>query len=110
MSSTRVIVVSNEKGGSGKSSVAMHIAIALIKSGQRVATIDLDARQKSLTHFIENRRAWARQVGRDLEIPDHFGFGKVDYPSAQDAVAGGTTLTHAVDAPARIGGACLVYY
>jgi chromosome partitioning protein len=61
MSFTRVIVVANEKGGSGKSTVAMHVAIALIKSGQRVATIDLDARQKSLTHFVENRRAWARQ-------------------------------------------------
>src|ERR1700720_1111155 len=72
MSSTRVIVVANEKGGSGKSTVAMHLAIALIKSGERVATIDLDARQKSFTHFIENRRAWARQVARDLEIPDHF--------------------------------------
>src|SRR5258708_10657756 len=84
MSSTRVIVVANEKGGSGKSTVAMHIAIALIKSDQRVATIDLDARQKSLTAFVENRRAWPRQVERDLEIPDHFSFGKVHYPSAQD--------------------------
>src|ERR1700733_9729636 len=84
MSSARVIVVANEKGGSGKSTVAMHIAIALIKAGQRVATVDLDARQKSLTHFIENRRAWARQIARDLEIPDHFSFSKVHYPSAQD--------------------------
>ena len=41
MSPTRVIVVANEKGGSGKSTVAMHVAVALIKSGQRVATIDL---------------------------------------------------------------------
>ena len=41
-----VIVVGNEKGGSGKSTVAMHLAIALIKSGQAVATIDLDTRQK----------------------------------------------------------------
>src|SRR5260370_40073707 len=108
MSSTRVIVVSNEKGGSGKSSVAMHIAIALIKSGQRVATIDLDARQKSLTHFIENRRAWARQVGRDLETPDHFSFGKVHYPSAEDEVAGGKTLTDAVEALGRIGGGVVI--
>ena len=83
MSSTRVIVGANEKGGSGKSTVAMHLAIALIKSGERVATIDLDARQKSLTHFVENRLAWARQIDRDLEIPEHFSFGKVHYPSAQ---------------------------
>jgi chromosome partitioning protein len=67
----RVIVVGNEKGGSGKSTVAMHIAIALLKSGQRVATIDLDSRQKSFTNYIENRRSWARHISRDLEIPDH---------------------------------------
>src|ERR1700693_3037282 len=99
MSSTRVIVVANEKGGSGKSTVAMHVAIALIKSGQRVATIDLDARQKSFTHFIESRRAWARQIDRDLEIPEHFSFGKVHYPTAQDEAAGCNALTDAIDAP-----------
>ena len=70
----RVIVVGNEKGGSGKSTVAMHIAMALIKSGQSVATIDLDSRQRSFTHYIGNRRAWARHVGRDLEIPNHTCF------------------------------------
>ena len=40
--SPHVIVVGNEKGGSGKTTVAMHIAIALMKAGQRVATIDLE--------------------------------------------------------------------
>jgi chromosome partitioning protein len=66
-----VIVVGNEKGGSGKSTVAMHIAIALIKAGQRVATIDLDSRQRSFTHYIENRRAWAERIGRDIGVPSH---------------------------------------
>ena len=46
----RVIVVGNEKGGSGKSTVAMHIAVALMKSGESVATIDLDSRQSSFSH------------------------------------------------------------
>jgi chromosome partitioning protein len=108
MSSTRVIVVANEKGGSGKSTVAMHIAIALIKSGLRVATIDLDARQKSFTHFIENRRAWARQLARDLEIPEHFSFGKVHYPTAEDEAAGSRALTDAVDALARTYGMIVI--
>ena len=36
----RVIVVANEKGGSGKSTVAIHLAVALLRSGQSVATID----------------------------------------------------------------------
>ena len=33
-----VIVVGNEKGGSGKTTIAMHIAVALMKSGQRLAS------------------------------------------------------------------------
>src|SRR6201985_3991076 len=98
MSTTRVIVVANEKGGSGKSTVAMHVTLALIKSGQRVATIDLDARQKSFTHFVENRRAWARQIDRDLEIPEHFSFGKVHYPTVQDEAAGRKGLREAIHA------------
>ncbi len=108
MSSSRVIVVANEKGGSGKSTVAMHIAIALIKSGQRVATIDLDARQKTFSHFIDNRRAWSRQVGRDIEIPEHFSFGKVHYPTAQDEIAGCKALTDAVDMLRRTCGVILI--
>ena len=60
-----MIVLGNEKGGSGKSTTAMHIAVALLKAGQRVATIDLDSRQKSFTHYVENRRAWAKRAGID---------------------------------------------
>ena len=55
----RVIVVGNKKGGSGKSTVAMHVAVALVKVRQNTATIDLDIRQRSLTHYVDNRRAWA---------------------------------------------------
>jgi chromosome partitioning protein len=66
-----VIVLGNEKGGSGKSTVALHIAVALLKAGQRVATIDLDARQRSLTRFITNRGAWAAHTGLNLELPTH---------------------------------------
>src|SRR5215510_10195255 len=69
--SAHVVVLGNEKGGSGKSTTAFHVAIALLKAGQRVATIDLDARQKSLTHYVENRSAWARRTGLLLELPHH---------------------------------------
>jgi len=87
--SAHVIVVGNEKGGSGKSTVAMNIAVALMKSGRRVATIDLDARQKSFTSYIENRRTWAERVGRDLEIPTHVCFGEmVNFPGADDRATG----------------------
>jgi len=66
-----VVVLGNEKGGSGKSTTALHIAVALMKAGQRVATIDLDCRQQSFTHYIDNRRAWARRTGLELELPLH---------------------------------------
>src|SRR6185437_15824601 len=67
----RVVVIGNEKGGSGKSTVAIHIAVALMKLGQSVATIDLDSGQSSFTQYVANRRAWAERIGRDLGIPHH---------------------------------------
>jgi len=70
--SAHVVVLGNEKGGSGKSTTALHIAVALMKAGQRVATIDLDCRQQSFTRYINNRRAWATRTGLDLEIPVHY--------------------------------------
>jgi chromosome partitioning protein len=70
--SAHVVVVGNEKGGSGKSTTAIHVAIALLKAGQKVATIDLDSRQKSLTHYVQNRKSWARREKLPLEVPLHF--------------------------------------
>ena len=67
--SAHVIVLGNEKGGSGKSTTAMHVAVALLQAGQRVATIDLDSRQHSFTHYIENRRDWAARAGVKLNFP-----------------------------------------
>jgi len=67
-----VIVLGNEKGGSGKSTTAMHVAIALMQAGQRVATIDLDSRQRSFTRYIENRRDWAERARVRLDIPRHY--------------------------------------
>src|SRR5438045_2179690 len=75
-----VVVLGNEKGGSGKSTTAMHVAAALMNVGQRVATIDLDSRQQSFTHYIENRRAWAARARVELTLPMHF------------CIARGTTL------------------
>ncbi|MGH6770310.1 MAG: division plane positioning ATPase MipZ [Xanthobacteraceae bacterium] len=75
-SSAHVVVLGNEKGGSGKSTTAMHVAVALMNVGQRVATIDLDSRQKSFTHYIENRRNWGRHTGLHLRVPTHFCIGR----------------------------------
>jgi chromosome partitioning protein len=61
----------NEKGGSGKSTTALHIAVALMGEGSRVATLDLDARQGTLSRYIENRAAYANRKGIDLAMPIH---------------------------------------
>ena len=70
--SAHVVVLGNEKGGSGQSTAALHIAVALLKAGQRVATIDLDSRQKRFTHYIDNRRAWSERARVNLDLPAHY--------------------------------------
>ena len=70
--SAHVIVLGNEKGGSGKSTLAMHIIVALLKAGRRVASIDADGRQLSLTRYLENRARRGRRSNLDLELPTHF--------------------------------------
>lgn len=67
----KVIVVGNEKGGSGKSTLSIHLAIAYLYSGYKVATIDLDGRQGTLTHYIENRVRYANENNLDLPMPEH---------------------------------------
>jgi chromosome partitioning protein len=102
ISSSRIIVVGNEKGGSGKSTVAMHIAIALIKSNHRVASIDIDSRQKTFTHYIENRFAWSQRIGCDLEIPNHLYFVEnMDHPTVEDEAADGQSLIDQIDKLSR---------
>jgi len=66
-----VIVVGNEKGGSGKSTTAMHLIVALIKIGYKLGSIDLDTRQSSLSRHISNRREHAEESGEALESPSH---------------------------------------
>jgi len=65
-----VIVTGNEKGGSGKSTTAMHVAIGLLRDEHRVACIDLDARQGTLTNYIANRRRFIAYKKVDLPMPE----------------------------------------
>ncbi|NBQ50967.1 MAG: ATPase, partial [Marivivens sp.] len=51
-----IIVVGNEKGGAGKSTVSMHVATALARMGHRIGVLDLDMRQKSLARYLDNRK------------------------------------------------------
>ncbi|MEQ3624291.1 MAG: division plane positioning ATPase MipZ [Celeribacter sp.] len=66
-----IIVVGNEKGGSGKSTTSMHISTALVRMGHRVGALDLDLRQRSLGRYIENRKAFCAAQGLELAMPDY---------------------------------------
>ncbi|THD47729.1 MAG: ATPase [Bradyrhizobium sp.] len=74
--SAHVIVVGNEKGGAGKSTISIHLAVALLKAGHKVACIDLDTRQQTLTRFFENRRSWAAKAAWPIELPRHCAMGR----------------------------------
>jgi chromosome partitioning protein len=65
-----VIVFGNEKGGSGKTTAAIHVAVALAREGRTVGAIDLDVRQRSFSRHLENRNEWRSKTGKDLPSPE----------------------------------------
>lgn len=65
-----IIALGNEKGGSGKSTTAMHLFVALAQRGHRVGAIDLDSRQKSFFRYFDNRAAYAARIGSELVMPE----------------------------------------
>ena len=67
-----VIVLGNEKGGTGKSTTAMHLVTALLRLGYKVGTIDIDARQGTLSRYIDNRKHYAETNKVDLLLPEHY--------------------------------------
>ena len=68
----KIIVFGNEKGGSGKSTTAIHVAIALCYQNKKVGVIDLDIRQKSLSRFLENRADFLKKQKSDLPSPTYY--------------------------------------
>src|ERR1700712_2749356 len=68
MSQPHFIVFANEKGGTGKSTTAVHTAIALAASGHKVGALDLDSRQRTMTRYLENRDAPMRSLEK-RELP-----------------------------------------
>ncbi len=73
------VVFANEKGGTGKSTTAVHVAVALSYLGAKVAAIDLDPRQRTMDRYMENRAATAERKGVDLPSPEcHVFRGRSD--------------------------------
>lgn len=73
-----IIVVGNEKGGSGKSTTSMHLATALVRMGHSVGALDLDLRQKSFGRYIENRKSYGATHEIDLPCPDYHDLPEID--------------------------------
>ncbi|PWR18461.1 division plane positioning ATPase MipZ [Zavarzinia aquatilis] len=81
-----IVVLGNEKGGSGKSTSAMHLVVALLEQGRRVATIDLDGRQRTLTRYLENR-AKAVAEGANMLMPSFAVVTRSEIPDFHEAQA-----------------------
>jgi chromosome partitioning protein len=80
MPQASVIVVGNEKGGAGKSTIAIHTATALLHAEATVAILDLDLRQQSTSHFFANRKAWL--AANDVTAPM-----PIEHPLSSDGAA-----------------------
>ncbi|MBQ8465169.1 MAG: AAA family ATPase [Alphaproteobacteria bacterium] len=72
------IVISNEKGGTGKSTISLHLAIKLLQEGFKVATIDLDGRQGTLSRYLNNRKLFCLKNNIKLPMPEHFKFAPTE--------------------------------
>lgn len=97
------IVFANEKGGTGKSTTAVHTAVALATQGFRVAAIDLDARQRTVTRYLENRADTMRR--REISLPQPqftvFADGDTDALDACIAEQGEGADFIIIDTPGR---------
>ena len=94
----KIIVFGNEKGGSGKSTTAIHVAIALCYQNKNVGIIDLDIRQKSMFRFLENRSDFCKKQNYNLPRPT---FYKIDQSNKDEVantdtafVANGVSITN----------------
>mgnify|MGYP001943152483 CR=1 FL=1 len=79
-----IIVVGNEKGGSGKSTTSMHIATALVRLGFKVGALDLDMRQKSFGRYAENRARFMQLEGITLPSPLYSELPEIDPATLKD--------------------------
>jgi chromosome partitioning protein len=80
-----VIVLGNEKGGSGKTTTGMHLVVALLRLGFKVGSIDVDSRQRSLSRYLENRAATCAREGLDLPTSTHQVITRSPFPFQQEA-------------------------
>ena len=80
-----IIVFGNEKGGTGKSTTAMHVMTALLRLGYNVGSIDIDARQGTLSRYLENRKTFSKNYGVDLPVSKHHRFERASDDSQKSS-------------------------
>jgi chromosome partitioning protein len=66
-----ILVFGNQKGGSGKSTMALHVTVALLQNDYKVGTIDIDSKQGTFTRFLENRWQRVQEDGAKIYCPHH---------------------------------------
>jgi len=81
-----IIVLGNEKGGTGKSTVSMHVIVSLLRMGFTVGSIDADARQGTLSRYIENRKATSEKMENPLPLPEHIPLLPAQHSLKEEAI------------------------
>src|SRR5436190_14431293 len=81
-----IIVLGNEKGGTGKSTVSMHVIISLLRMGFSVGSIDVDARQGTLSRYLDNRKEYSRKMANPLPISEHIPLLPSQHSIREEAV------------------------
>lgn len=79
-----VILVGNEKGGVGKTTISMHLITSLLYDGYKVASFDIDSRQRSLSNYLENRQKTIEAKKLDILMPQHMVIAKTKLDSVKE--------------------------
>jgi chromosome partitioning protein len=97
------IIFANEKGGTGKSTTAVHSAVALAAAGRHVAALDLDTRQRTLGRYLDNRAETIRRLGVQLPMPVYETFDptKAELDAEIDKLVTGGAEIIVIDTPGR---------
>src|SRR5476651_1308481 len=81
-----IVVLGNEKGGTGKSTVSMHVIVSLLRMGFPVGSIDVDARQGTLSRYIENRKTTSDAMEKPLPLSTHIPLMPSNHSLKEDAI------------------------